>query len=659
MLDNIYKDLYNDLILYAYGENNINSISIFDENNENDYYSMDLENLNYRLITDDKNIFFKFENKDYENAKFIFIKIQSSYEETLTIVTNFYADTFIFPSIQIYSYQLVYLNEIKSFSINVDNNSDKKYRILINNTFGDGEIKKETNSTALNNYNSFSGNRIISFLISNETKNITIFNKNYKKSPLVFNIKVVYELNNQILEELYFNNVYDGITKTTPIKYYLKEIEYEGADINFYFKNLNLKKDDIIIRGYILKYDIMKLIADKTFIQLDFGEEIEGKFDNRTNIGLMVFDIGNDSVHYDYYYLIEISSKNKNLSEITLDIFATSKNASQFSMPINKYISGSFNLELMNHPIQEQRYYIYDSQNSSSDEYIIEFSSNYKNIDIVFGDCINETNTNIANGGIKKYFVKIDRNNNKTCNYFDVRINKDTDKMKGNYCKSANYLIRYYQSNVKLINYTVCLNGVIANENNNQKLTIKNDKYHKIDGDYNITCIYNIYERGRLLEDESINTIALTDSENIYLKTEYYKEPFNETSFILSNKINAEEYIGTVFIILKNNSDEGQISYYLFEFNITDEDKEKEEKEKKDKEKKEKEKKEENKKKNKFVGLIISIFFVVTIIVVIIGFIKYRKMKDKNKDLEQKVNKISYSKEDIPKDEDETSVIFV
>ena len=196
MLDNIYKDLYNDLILYAYGENNINSISIFDENNENDYYSMDLENLNYRLITDDKNIFFKFENKDYENAKFIFIKIQSSYEETLTIVTNFYADTFIFPSIQIYSYQLVYLNEVKSFSINVDNNSDKKYRILINNTFGDGEIKKETNSTALNNYNSFSGNRIISFLISNETKNITIFNKNYKKSPLLFNIKVVYELNN-------------------------------------------------------------------------------------------------------------------------------------------------------------------------------------------------------------------------------------------------------------------------------------------------------------------------------------------------------------------------------------------------------------------------------------------------------------------------------
>ena len=91
----------------------------------------------------------------------------------------------------------------------------------------------------------------------------------------------------------------------------------------------------------------MKLIADKTFIQLDFGEEIEGKFDNRANIGLMVFDIGNDSVHYDYYYLIKISSKNKNLSEITLDIFVTSKNASQFSMPINQYISGSFYLELV------------------------------------------------------------------------------------------------------------------------------------------------------------------------------------------------------------------------------------------------------------------------------------------------------------------------
>ena len=44
---------------------------------------------------------------------------------------------------------------------------------------------------------------------------------------------------------------------------------------------------------------------------------------------------------------------------------------------------------------------------------------------------------------------------------------------------------------------------------------------------------------------------------------------------------------------------------------------------------------------------------------VIIGFIKYRKMKDKNKDLEQKVNKISFSADNIPKDEDESSVFFV
>ena len=64
------------------------------------------------------------------------------------------------------------------------------------------------------------------------------------------------------------------MTKKFPIKYFLKEIEYKGADINFYFQNCDFKKEDILISGYIIKYDLMKLITDKTFLQLDFGEEI-------------------------------------------------------------------------------------------------------------------------------------------------------------------------------------------------------------------------------------------------------------------------------------------------------------------------------------------------------------------------------------------------
>ena len=80
------------------------------------------------------------------------------------------------------------------------------------------------------------------------------------------------------------------------------------------------------------------------------------------------------------------------------------------------------------------------------------------------------------------------------------------------------------------------------------------------------------------------------------------------------------------------------------------------EQDKKDKDEKEKE---ENKRTNKLVAILISVFFVITIIVLILGFIKYRQIKDKNKDLEQKVNEISFSSDDIYKDEEESRITFV
>ena len=70
--------------------------------------------------------------------------------------------------------------------------------------------------------------------------------------------------------------------------------------------------DDLIIRGYILKYDLMNLINDFSYIKLDYGDAIKGRFDNRTNRGLIVFDIKNlknNPYQLDYYYLIEIESK--------------------------------------------------------------------------------------------------------------------------------------------------------------------------------------------------------------------------------------------------------------------------------------------------------------------------------------------------------------
>ena len=145
----------------------------------------------------------------------------------------------------------------------------------------------------------------------------------------------------------------------------------------------------------------MKLITEKTFIKVDFGKEIKGMFDNRTNLGLIVFEKEEEIKQSDNYYLIEIDKENKNLNltEITVDIYASSKkDDSNFSIPINKYISGSFNLK--NGQIKPQRYYINDVHSYSSNEYYIEFSSNFDFLNIEFNEQLGAKFI-IANGGIK------------------------------------------------------------------------------------------------------------------------------------------------------------------------------------------------------------------------------------------------------------------
>ena len=258
----------------------------------------------------------------------------------------------------------------------------------------------------------------------------------------------------------------------------------------------------------------MNLITDFSYIQLDYGDEIKGRFDNRTNTGLIIFDIKNlkyNSFQLDYYYLIEIESKT--FSNINMDIYIMSKNNSLYSIPINKYISGSFNLT--NNKIQTQRYYINEALSRPSHEFIIEFSSNYKYIELNFSKNIEKINEIII-GGIHRYFVTF--NSMEELFSIDIGINRTipiTEKT-NYYCKAANYIIRYYQSNETGIHYTVDLHGRIIEKNNSKILTIKNNNNGKFfKSDITFTCIINVYEKKRILKDELINTIVPTDSEHM------------------------------------------------------------------------------------------------------------------------------------------------
>ena len=64
LIDNNYKYLQSDIIIYAYWGNKISYSAGFVENNESDYYSLDLEELNFKNNMNQNNNFFIIDNKE-------------------------------------------------------------------------------------------------------------------------------------------------------------------------------------------------------------------------------------------------------------------------------------------------------------------------------------------------------------------------------------------------------------------------------------------------------------------------------------------------------------------------------------------------------------------------------------------------------------------
>ena len=663
LIDNIYKDLYNDVIIYADGKQKIQYIAWFEENSENDYYSIDLENLKYENKIEKNHYFLKIDDKSFVNSNYILIDIQSENPANITIFPNFYDNITFFPSIQIYSYQLMYLNNKENFTLIFEHSFFNESKIFVNNVYGNGEICFDKN--CIDNSNLYE-RRILTFSLNNETNSIDIYsnpyshinNINNNDFDLLFIIKFEYGFDYGTIKELQFNSDYKEIKSSLPIAYFLKEIQYKGVDINFYFnvKNLNksLSKDDlIIIKGYFINDERINSI--KYIDAYDYGEKIEGKFDDRTNNGLLVFDkemVDKKILSLDDYYLI-IIDKNKDFDffDISFEMHISSKDSIECSIPINKYIYGSFNLKNSN---QSQRYYINDEQNGHipCNDYIIEFSSNYKDIELLFNNPLKEYDK-IINGGIYKYFLNINFTEKKE-NYFVVQLKDATNKNEtsDNDLKNAYYILKYYPlTREQGINYIFNITHdliVIDKENSSYVLKIKN-KYDPLDtknilNKYELTYILNIYIKQNKKKNELINTVAPIDSDKRHSTSISFDGPIEEFSFYLDNIIMLDvEYDASIFIKIKNKIDADQISYYSYAFNIFEKNEKKEEKD-----------------DNKLAFYLIIGLLAFIIIIIIVFYKIYRNIKNEKKELEQQVQRVSFSRgseDDEEKTEDEKSFI--
>ena len=622
LIKNTYKDFYNDLIIYAYGNKKVKSYFAWPERKYNDYYSIDVSNLNRSKAINETETFLKIYNKS--SIDYIIIEIQSDYLETLNILTNYYDEKAFFPSLQIYSYQLFYLYKETS-NFNFDFYLKDQYRIIIRNSAGTGKIFFGNNK--IKNL-TISGKKILSFYIKKQMGSIYVKTEGH----LAFNMKIDYEFKNGTLKELNFG--YESRREGTfPMVFYLKDVEYKGADINFYFdfdynykKEYNSKNGDfIIIKGYIVDFEDIKflntIVEDDIISYMESRTSISGRYDERTNNGFIAFneeDLGNNEFGKDIYYLIIIFCNT--YPELSLETLALSKDDSQLSIPINKYISGSFYLNKRRK--KSQKYYIQDIyDNDFGNNFIIEFSSNYKNMELIYNESIIKCMKNKENeGGFQKYSIYINYSSKKNENFFEVSINNKKNVIFD--LEQANYILRYYydyNNNTQILKYSFGFShNFMPNKISKKKsynLIIKNkNKNQNLNESYKFSYFLTIYDKKQIKKDELINTVAPISSNIIESNKSFWNQSQDNLIYHLDKLSLDEEYAVSFFV--KIDKDDQKL-YYNYYFDIST-------------------------KKKTLLYLIIGLSFLIIILIIIFIFF-YRRFKKKNKSLKEKVQAISFS----------------
>ena len=151
--------------------------------------------------------------------------------------------------------------------------------------------------------------------------------------------------------------------------------------------------------------------------------EVNQKIDNTTENYLLI-EIGNSEGRM--FYQNSISSV-----EISYKEFDENNNNTNYSLPVNKYIIESI-YGINNETRNENKYCIYKAENCEN-PILIEISTEYNDIEIIFEDGLLSYNLNENENekGFKKYLIN--NTNNGIINF----------KVKNNGVNKSNYLIKY------------------------------------------------------------------------------------------------------------------------------------------------------------------------------------------------------------------------
>ena len=653
----------NETIYYPL-DSNLGNLCIPEGNNDSDYYycyfnfsnkynelsrkfiisSTILNELYYIHITkvfkngtiEEKKKFIYVDLEINKDIKYYLFKFQFPNGELKNIISTILDNvTDLYP--QIYSYQMFFTEFYKL----------NHFKMISNYTFYHQYVYGYSGNVAINflKYQTFPSTRNfrgkpLSITINSETDTINCSTAMYNFS---YFIKLQYNRKNKVVEEIKSGEVFSQfiIGRYFPLYFYLKvkNKDYINIDINLRINSYidEVLKNDFEIKGYVLDEKTIQRKINGEYIQL-----------NKPNIGYYseTFKIGllkiNQTIHNEEnYILIEIKSGDKNYidSYLLVELITKEYNNDTYFLPINLYQIGTFVGE-NNQTLTENKYYL-TNEEKRTDQVLIDFSSAYDDVKIVFDN----SSTEVAEGyltGFKKYRV-----NNSFDNNVYFRVVNPYNRSK------ANYMIRYYYTglggeyNYSLNDSERSIRNVSSNEENiticitYNSIKIMTGKTPRIVKNEDIYfLIYAFLFKKNSKTKEQINTTSiLTEREYLFkTNTTHY---YNSSNFqkwnitfenIPRNQNDTYELQLKVNAILPNNIFNEEFLIFTSEIDLTNIAYIKE------------------KDKSYIKYIIIGVVTGVIVIGLVVFFVwKYKRLQKSNINLKEDLKSLAYSN-DVQKD---------